>query len=86
MPVGLLHDGAAVDVTVLGDGPTVFVPVSTAVMEGEAAEQVRDWGADPNLGHTLATGLADAGFRVVAADYEGHLAAYPKPETSLSSV
>src|SRR5690606_881929 len=42
---------------------------------------MRAWGADPNLGHTLATGLADAGLRVLAADYEGHLAAHPKPTT-----
>jgi len=81
MPAAQLHDGAAIDVTIIGEGPTVLVPVSTAGMEGEAAEQMRAWGADPNLGRTLATGLADAGFRVVAADYEGHLAAYPKPET-----
>lgn len=38
-------------------------------------------GADPNLGHTLAAGLADAGFRVVAADYQDHLAQHPKPLT-----
>jgi pimeloyl-ACP methyl ester carboxylesterase len=42
---------------------------------------MRAWGADPNLGHTLAQGLADAGFRVVAADYEGHLGAHPQPGT-----
>lgn len=81
MPAAQLHDGAAVDVTVFGDGPSVFVPVNTAVVEGPVAEQMRAWGADPNLGRTLAIGLADAGFRVIAADYEGHLAAHPKPET-----
>ncbi len=81
MPAARLHDGAAVDVTVFGDGPSVLVPVNTAVMEGPVAEQMRAWGADPNLGRTLATGLADAGFRVIAADYEGHLAAHPKADT-----
>jgi pimeloyl-ACP methyl ester carboxylesterase len=81
MSAAQLHDGAAVEVTVFGTGPSVLVPVNIAVMEGPAAEQIRAWGADPNLGHTLATGLADAGFRVIAADYEGHLAAHPKPDT-----
>ena len=38
------------------------------------------WGADPNLGYTLATHLAGAGLRVIAADYEGHLG-HPKPLT-----
>jgi pimeloyl-ACP methyl ester carboxylesterase len=76
-----LHDNAPLEVSVLGAGPAVLLPVSTALIEGEAAEQMRAWGADPHLGHTLATGLADAGFRVVTADYEGHLAAHPKPHT-----
>jgi len=65
----------------MGDGPAVLLPVGTTVIEGEAAEQVRAWGADPNLGPTLATGLAGAGLRVLAADYEGHLAEHPKPRT-----
>ncbi len=81
MTVARLHDGSSVPVTVLGDGPAVLIPVSTAVTDGEAAEQMRAWGADPNLGHTLATGLADAGLRVIAADYEGHLGHHPKPRT-----
>jgi pimeloyl-ACP methyl ester carboxylesterase len=81
MEMAHLHDGAALDVAVLGEGPAVVLPVSTAVIDGEPAEQMRAWGADPNAGHTLATGLAEAGYRVVAADYEGHLARHPKPTT-----
>lgn len=81
MPPARLHDGATVEVTTTGVGPTVLVPARTEVVTGPAAEQMRAWGADPNLGRTLVTGLADAGFRVVAADYEGHLAAHPKPDT-----
>jgi pimeloyl-ACP methyl ester carboxylesterase len=69
------------EVAVLGDGPAILLPVSTAVIDGEAAEQMRAWGADPNLGHTLATSLADAGLRVITADYEAHLAQHPKPRT-----
>jgi pimeloyl-ACP methyl ester carboxylesterase len=72
---------APLPVTILGDGPAVLLPVSTTVIEGEAAEQMRAWGADPSLGHTLATDLADAGFRVIAVDYEGHLNQHPKPDT-----
>jgi pimeloyl-ACP methyl ester carboxylesterase len=81
MATARLHDNAALDVTVQGDGPAVLLPVSIAVIEGETAEQMRAWGADPNVGHTLATSLADAGFRVITADYEGHLAQHPKPRT-----
>jgi pimeloyl-ACP methyl ester carboxylesterase len=81
MVTARLHDEASLDVAVRGEGPAVLLPVSTAVVEGEKAEQMRAWGADPNLGHTLAAGLADAGFRAITADYEGHLAEHPKPRT-----
>jgi pimeloyl-ACP methyl ester carboxylesterase len=85
MATARLHDHSPLDVAVLGDGPAVLLPVSTTVSDGEAAERMRAWGADPNLGHTLATSLADADLRVIAADYEGHLAQHPKPLT-LSAV
>ncbi|WP_117213749.1 alpha/beta fold hydrolase [Allorhizocola rhizosphaerae] len=81
MATARLHDGSSLRVDEFGDGPAVLLPVSTTVIEGEAAERMRAWGADPNTGHTLATGLADAGLRVLAADYEGHLASHPKPRT-----
>ncbi len=66
--------------TVVGSGPAILVPVNPTATEGEAAEQLRAWGGDPALGHTLVTRLADAGLRVVAADYEGYLAEHPKPD------
>lgn len=81
MATALLHDGSPMNVAVLGDGPAVLLPVNTTMIDGEAAERMRAWGADPNVGHTLATSLADAGFRVIAADYEAHLAQHPKPLT-----
>ncbi|MEU4240641.1 alpha/beta hydrolase [Actinoplanes sp. NPDC026619] len=81
MPTARLHDDAPIEVTVLGDGPAVLLPVRTRVIEGQEAEQMLAWGADPALGHRLVTGLAAAGFRVIAADYEGHLAEHPKPRT-----
>ena len=78
MATARLHDGLPLDVAVLGDGPAVLLPIGTTVIEGEAAGRMRAWGADPSLGHTLATSLADAGLRVITADYEGHLARHPK--------
>ena len=81
MVTARLHDGEALDVVVVGEGPALLVPASTTVVEGAAAEQMRAWGADPSYGHTLTTGLAGAGYRVFAADYEGHLASHPKPFT-----
>ncbi|MEU4805467.1 alpha/beta hydrolase [Actinosynnema sp. NPDC023587] len=85
MVTARLHDGSSLEVSVLGDGPTVLVPLGTAEADEATAEQARAWGADPDLGHTLATALAAAGFRVVAADYEGHLARHPKPRTLTAS-
>ncbi|WP_236028435.1 alpha/beta hydrolase [Paractinoplanes lichenicola] len=70
-----------IDVKVQGSGPAVLTPVSTRLIEGEQADTMRAWGADPHLGHTLATGLAEAGFTVITADYEGHLNEHPAPLT-----
>lgn len=81
MPTARLHDDTTLDVTTFGDGPAILLPARTTVMEGPEAERIRAWGADPNLGRALADGLAAAGFTVIAADYEGHLAAHPQPET-----
>jgi pimeloyl-ACP methyl ester carboxylesterase len=81
MSIATLHDGSSIEVTILGSGHPVLLPVSLAVADGETAERMRAWGADPSLGHTLAHAVADAGFRVLAADYEGHLQAHPKPAT-----
>ena len=41
---------------------------------------MRQWDADPALGHSLIKGLSDA-FRVVAFDYEGQCLRLPKPDT-----
>src|SRR5215467_8069316 len=76
-----LHDGSTVDIVVEGDGPAVMLPVNPVPIDGDTAEQMRAWGAEPDLGRNLLTGLASAGFRAIAADYEGHLAREPKPRT-----
>ena len=76
-----LHDGASIDFEVHGDGPALLLPVNPiAPPEGPATEQMRAWGADPALGHTLVEGFSRR-FRVIAFDYEGHLQAHPKPDT-----
>ncbi|WP_067498019.1 alpha/beta fold hydrolase [Actinoplanes sp. TFC3] len=69
------------DVTVLGSGPAVLLPTSIAAVDGPAAEEMRAWGMDPNAGHTIAATLVEAGFQVIAVDYEKELTDYPKPDT-----
>src|SRR5215471_13352560 len=81
MTTARLHDGAQLTVSVFGSGPVILMPVDTTVVDGEAADRARAWGADPNAGHTIATALADAGYRAVTAGYEAHLAQHPKPHT-----
>src|SRR5262245_62883819 len=75
-----LHDGQTLEIEVTGDGPTLLMPANPVPFEGEQAEQMRQWGADPALGRNLIDGLADIA-RVVAFDYEGHVMAHPKPTT-----
>jgi pimeloyl-ACP methyl ester carboxylesterase len=79
MTTARLHDGSVIEVKVEGDGPAVLLPVSTALVEGETAEQMRAWGVDPDAGRNLAAGLT--GRRVITADYEGHRAACPAQKT-----
>jgi pimeloyl-ACP methyl ester carboxylesterase len=81
MPAATLHDGSTIEIDVRGEGPAVLLPVEpNPAEEGPKAEEMRAWGADPSLGHALVTGLSEA-FRVVAFDYEGHLARTPKAGT-----
>lgn len=75
-----LHDGNTIEVEVHGSGPALLLPVDPTPVEGEQAEEMRKWGADPALGRSLIDGLSDA-FRVVAFDYQGHVMAVPKPGT-----
>jgi pimeloyl-ACP methyl ester carboxylesterase len=75
-----LHDGSTIEIEVEGEGPTLLLPVNPQPVTGPQAEAMRQWGADPALGHSLMKGLSDA-FRVVAFDYEGQCLRLPKPET-----
>lgn len=70
-----------VDFEVHGEGPNLLLPVNpVAPVEGPETEQLRAWGADPALGHTLVEGFSKR-FRVIAFDYEGFVQANPKPDT-----
>jgi pimeloyl-ACP methyl ester carboxylesterase len=76
-----LHDGSIIDVSVFGHGPAIVMPVKTAPVDPETAEQLRAWGAEPDAARTIVSGLAAAGFRVIAADVEGHRMAHPAATT-----
>ncbi len=80
MPEATLHDGSTIEIEVDGEGPTLLLPVNPHPVTGPQAEAMRQWGADPALGHSLIKGLSDA-FRVVAFDYEGQCLRIPKPDT-----
>ncbi|MEO3886529.1 alpha/beta hydrolase [Nonomuraea sp. B5E05] len=80
MAKATLHDGNTIDVEVHGSGPALLLPVDPRPVEGEQADEMRKWGADPALGRSLIDGLGDA-FQVIAFDYQGHVMATPKPAT-----
>ena len=75
-----LHDGSTIEIEIHGAGPTLLLPVNPQPVTGPQAEAMRQWGADPALGHSLIKELSDA-FRVVAFDYEGQCLRRPKPDT-----
>ena len=80
MTTATMHDGSDLEVEVQGEGPFLLIPVNPNPVEGEAAEEMRRWGADPALGLSLIEGLRDI-VTVVAFDYEGHVLTAPKPDT-----
>jgi pimeloyl-ACP methyl ester carboxylesterase len=80
MTKATMHDGSELDIEIQGEGPFLLIPVNPTPVEGEPAEEMRKWGADPALGRSLIEGLRDI-VTVVAFDYEGHVLAVPKPDT-----
>jgi pimeloyl-ACP methyl ester carboxylesterase len=76
----LLHDGSIIPVTSHGDGPVLVLPVRLEPYEPAAAETMRKWGGDPDLGPALVRGLSGSN-RLIVADYEGHRMAHPAAET-----
>jgi pimeloyl-ACP methyl ester carboxylesterase len=75
-----LHDGSTLACEIDGAGPILLLPVNPYPVDGERAEELRQYGVDPALGQSLLSGLRDT-FRVVAFDYEGHCLRLPKPDT-----
>ncbi|TDU91288.1 hypothetical protein EV138_4892 [Kribbella voronezhensis] len=78
-----LHDGSTIEFTTYGPAgaPALLLPVDPApAVEGPETDQLRAWGADPALGHSLTHGFGEH-FRVIAFDYEAQLQAHPKPAT-----
>ncbi|WP_305786295.1 alpha/beta fold hydrolase [Symbioplanes lichenis] len=57
----------------------VLLPMNTGVTDESTAATVRAWGGDPDAGHTIAAALTEAGYRVVAFDYEKEVFARPRP-------
>ncbi|HEX8997037.1 MAG TPA: alpha/beta hydrolase [Ktedonobacterales bacterium] len=80
MPEATLHDGSVLEIETHGAGPTLLLPVNPKPVTGPQAEQMRHYGADPDLGPSLIRALSDV-FRVVAFDYEGQCLRLPKPNT-----
>lgn len=75
-----LHDASTLTATVFGSGPGLLLPVRVAPHDEATAESMRQWGADPDLGATLARGLSDR-YQVITADYEGHRMRHPATDT-----
>jgi len=76
----VLHDGSIIPVTIHGEGPALLLPARLEPLEPVAAETMRKWGGDPDLGPALVRGLSGTN-RVIVADYEGHRMAQPAAET-----
>lgn len=75
-----LDDGSRIGIEIYGDGPALLLPCNPRPIEGQQAEQMRQYGADPALGQNLIAELCDM-LRVIAFDYEGHLWQHPRPDS-----
>jgi pimeloyl-ACP methyl ester carboxylesterase len=79
----ILHDGSTIEFTTYGpaDAPALLLPVNPApAVEGPETDQLRAWGGDPELGHSLMKGFGEH-LRVIAFDYEAQLQEHPKSTT-----
>src|SRR5690625_7625190 len=75
-----MHDGNTINVVIQGNGHTILMPVNTFPIEGEQADEMKNWGVDSSLGKSLMDGLSDR-YRVVAFDCVSHVLSYATPET-----
>lgn len=76
-----LPDNSVIEVELAGqsNAKTLMLPVAKKTVYGQEAENLRQWGVDPELGKHLVEGLADR-FQVLFFDYEGHLFRNPAPD------
>lgn len=82
-----LNDGSEIEVCLTGNSnnKTIMLPIAKKSVFGQAAETLKLWGVDPELGNKFVAGLSDT-FQVVFFDYEGHRLEHPNrdnltPET-----
>ncbi|WP_020616242.1 alpha/beta fold hydrolase [Paenibacillus daejeonensis] len=75
-----LANGSEIEVRRTGDPatPAIMLPVAKKSVTGKQAEELMQWGVNPQLGEHLIEGLADR-FYVLSFDYEGHLMDHPNP-------
>ncbi|AIQ47947.1 hypothetical protein R70723_20090 [Paenibacillus sp. FSL R7-0273] len=76
-----LTDGTQLKAGLTGNPgfPAIMLPVAKESVYGPAADHLRLWGVDPELGEHFVEGLADT-FRVLFFDYEGHRLQHPNPD------
>ncbi|WP_010278167.1 alpha/beta fold hydrolase [Paenibacillus senegalensis] len=77
----VLVDGSKLEVGLTGNSSNkvVMLPNAKKSVHGPAADNLKKWGIDPELGKKLVEGLSDT-FQVLHFDYEGHLFEHPQPE------
>lgn len=76
-----LMNGSAIEAGLAGTPVygTLMLPVAKKTVTGQEAENLKQWGVDPELGQHFVDGLTDL-FQVLFFDYEGHLFTHPNPE------
>jgi hypothetical protein len=76
----VLHDGSSIPITIRGRGRSLLLPARLEPHSPAEAEEMRRWGADPDLGPAIVDGLSSS-FRVITADYERHRMSHPAADT-----
>jgi len=75
-----LADGSEIEVGLAGNsGSVVMLPGFKKPASGREAEELKQWGVDPEAGKRFVEGLSDTR-RVLYFDYEGHRFSHPLPD------